>query len=79
MATLRSEFLTGLLTTGFAHLFRIPVVIGSLSRAALFEVIEAPGGGIDTIHSSISYVLPANVERLILTGTAPNTARNGSG
>ena len=47
IATLRSEFLIGLLTTGFAHLFRIPVVIGSLSRAALFEVIEAPAAQVD--------------------------------
>ncbi|MGH8898324.1 MAG: ATP-binding protein [Egibacteraceae bacterium] len=42
VATLRSEFLTGLLTTGFADLFRSPVVIGSLERAALFQVIEGP-------------------------------------
>ncbi|MGH8888095.1 MAG: ATP-binding protein [Egibacteraceae bacterium] len=42
VATLRSEFLTGLLTTGFADLFRSPVVIGSLGRAALFQVIEGP-------------------------------------
>ena len=42
VATLRSEFLTGLLTTGFADLFRNPVVIGALDRAALFQVIEGP-------------------------------------
>ncbi len=42
VATLRSEFLTGLLTSGFADLFRNPMVIGSLDRAALFQVIEGP-------------------------------------
>jgi hypothetical protein len=42
VATLRSEFLTGLLTTGFADLFQNPLVVGSLDRAALFEVIEEP-------------------------------------
>ncbi|OGI41303.1 MAG: hypothetical protein A2140_02755 [Candidatus Muproteobacteria bacterium RBG_16_62_13] len=33
-------------------------------------VIENPGEGIDTILASVSYVLPANVENLTLTGTA---------
>ena len=42
VATLRSEFLTGLLTSGFAELFRNPMVIGSLARAALVQVIEGP-------------------------------------
>ncbi len=31
-------------------------------------VIEAPGGGTDTIRASVSYALPPNVERLTLTG-----------
>jgi Ca2+-binding RTX toxin-like protein len=33
-------------------------------------VIEEPNGGIDTVEASISYSLGANVENLILTGTA---------
>lgn len=33
-------------------------------------VTEDPGNGIDTVSASISYTLGANVERLILTGTA---------
>ena len=39
-------------------------------------VIENAGEGIDTVHSSISLTLGANVENLILTGTA---AINGTG
>jgi Ca2+-binding RTX toxin-like protein len=39
-------------------------------------VIENSGGGIDTVVSSVSYTLAANVENLILTGT---TAISGSG
>jgi Ca2+-binding RTX toxin-like protein len=31
-------------------------------------VIEASGGGFDTVRSSVSYTLDANVERLLLTG-----------
>ncbi len=42
VATLRSEFLTGFLTSGFADLFQNPVVVGSLERAALFQAIEGP-------------------------------------
>ncbi|HEU0156631.1 MAG TPA: calcium-binding protein, partial [Stellaceae bacterium] len=33
-------------------------------------VIEAANSGTDTVHSAISYTLPANVENLILTGAA---------
>lgn len=40
------------------------------------QIIEAPGGGTDTVKSSINYVLPANVENLTLTGTS---AINGTG
>jgi Ca2+-binding RTX toxin-like protein len=40
------------------------------------RVIENPNEGIDTVESSISYTLPANVENLTLTGSA---AINGTG
>ncbi|WP_146140422.1 Calx-beta domain-containing protein [Zobellella endophytica] len=39
-------------------------------------VFELPGGGIDTVNSSIGYTLPDNVENLNLTGSAP---LNGTG
>jgi len=39
-------------------------------------VIETPNGGVDTVRSSVTYTLGANVERLILTGAA---AINGTG
>lgn len=39
-------------------------------------VTEKPGEGIDKIHSSVTYILPANVENLTLTGTL---AINGTG
>ena len=32
-------------------------------------VIELPGGGFDSVKSSVSYVLSSNVENLLLTGT----------
>ncbi|MFZ4409490.1 MAG: serine hydrolase [Paracraurococcus sp.] len=34
------------------------------------RVIEAPGGGIDTVRASVSVTLWANVENLVLTGSA---------
>ncbi|MGH8625142.1 MAG: hypothetical protein ACREYC_07695, partial [Gammaproteobacteria bacterium] len=52
------------------------------------EVIEAPDAGIDTVNSSVSYILPDNVENLTLTsvlhsdGTGnalDNTIRGNSG
>ena len=39
-------------------------------------IIEGVGGGFDGVQSSVSFTLPANVEDLLLTGTA---AINGSG
>jgi Ca2+-binding RTX toxin-like protein len=33
-------------------------------------IIEGPGAGFDTVQSSISYTLSANVEHLVLTGSA---------
>ena len=42
VATLRSEFITGFLQTGFADLFYRPVIIGTLDRATLVDVIEGP-------------------------------------
>ena len=34
------------------------------------SVVENPGEGIDTVYSSVTYALPDDVERLVLTGTA---------
>ncbi|HEY3478082.1 MAG TPA: ATP-binding protein, partial [Streptomyces sp.] len=41
-ATLRSDFLTGFLESGFAELVREPTLVGMLARDALYEVIEKP-------------------------------------
>lgn len=32
-------------------------------------IIEGIGGGVDTVRSSVTYILPSNVEKLFLTGT----------
>ncbi|HSR22257.1 MAG TPA: AAA family ATPase, partial [Candidatus Eisenbacteria bacterium] len=42
VAVLRSEFLGGFLSAGYADLFRGPVVVGAPGRMALFEMIERP-------------------------------------
>ena len=42
----------------------------------LDRVIESPNGGIDTVLSSVSYVLPENVENLVLSGLAQNAIGN---
>lgn len=43
---------------------------------ALDRIAESPGGGIDTVISTISYTLPDNVENLVLTGSALNALGN---
>ena len=41
-------------------------------------VIEAERGGVDTVYSADSWTLHANVERLVLTGTANSTGTGNS-
>jgi energy-coupling factor transporter ATP-binding protein EcfA2 len=60
VATLRSEFLTGFLTTGFSDLFQHPVMIGALNRAALFQVIEGPAAQVGVTFA------PADSERRVV-------------
>lgn len=38
--------------------------------SAADRIAESPGGGIDTVKSSVSYTLPDHLENLVLTGTA---------
>lgn len=47
VVTLRSEFLTGMLNTGFADLFVRPVLVAPLDRGALFDVIRGPAAQAD--------------------------------
>ncbi len=47
-----------------------------LVTGALDRIAESPGGGIDTVISSISYTLPDQVENLVLTGGALNALGN---
>lgn len=42
------------------------------------KVVEYAGGGTDSIHSSVAYSLPSEVENLVLTGTA-NIKGTGNG
>jgi len=43
-------------------------------------VIEPPNGGIDTVHASVTYKLPANVEHLVLlTPPLPSRGIDGTG
>ncbi|MGW2642196.1 nSTAND1 domain-containing NTPase [Streptomyces sp. NPDC001348] len=42
VATLRSDFLTQFLDSGFAELVREPALVGALGRDELYEVIEKP-------------------------------------
>lgn len=60
VVTLRSEFLTGFLTTDFAPLFQNPVVVGVLGRASLFDVIEKPAA-----HASFSFDPPGLVHIMV--------------
>ena len=43
------------------------------------RIAESAKGGIDTVHSSVSYILPENVENLVLTGTLGLTATGNAG
>jgi trimeric autotransporter adhesin len=50
----------------------VPASLGVAARPAVAEFI----GGTDTVEASISYTLTANVENLILTGSAANGTGN---
>ncbi|MEQ1627173.1 MAG: calcium-binding protein, partial [Nitrospira sp.] len=44
--------------------------------AEIGPILELPGGGIDTVQSAAEYVLPANVENLILAGSNSSVISN---
>ncbi len=46
--------------------------------SALDRIAESPAGGTDTVRSSVSYTLPDNVERLVLTGSAASGIGNAA-
>ncbi len=46
--------------------------------SALDRIAESPAGGTDTVRSSVSYTLPDNVERLVLTGSATSGIGNAA-
>ncbi|QNM83783.1 M10 family metallopeptidase C-terminal domain-containing protein [Sphingomonas sabuli] len=46
--------------------------------AAGDSIAEVAGGGSDTVYSSINFALAANIENLILTGTAVSATGNGA-
>ena len=43
------------------------------------QVIETASAGNDTVYASVDYTLPANVEKLVLTGTATHGTSNATG
>ncbi|HYC44888.1 MAG TPA: calcium-binding protein [Burkholderiales bacterium] len=46
--------------------------------SAMDVVVEQPGEGTDTVRISASYVLPANIEHLVLTGSAAISGRGNA-
>ena len=59
---MRSEFLTTFLGTQHARLFRDPITLGTLSQAALIEVIEQPAqrAGLTFVPSSLPQQMAAD-------------------
>ena len=49
------------------------------TRDIVIKDIVTDNGGIDTVMASVSYSLPANVENLVLTGSADINATGGAG